>query len=74
MTKYVSTFKYLLTSARNTSSAVCVAPPEDQQLMFETLRHLTLNKLNKKCITLVSLYRYTYTRTMMNGQQNKLAI
>jgi hypothetical protein len=29
-------------------------------------RSLTLNKLNKKCITLVSLYRYT----MMPGQQN----
>jgi hypothetical protein len=37
--------------------AVCVAPPEDEPVMLETCTGpLILNKLNKKCITLVSLY------------------
>jgi hypothetical protein len=46
-----------LTYARNIPNAVCVAPPEDEQVMLETCRgSLILNKLNEKCITLVSLY------------------
>jgi hypothetical protein len=35
-TMYISTFKCLLISARNIPSAVCVAPPEDEQAMVET--------------------------------------
>jgi hypothetical protein len=43
--------------ARNIPSAVCVAPREDEQVMLERCRRpLILNKLNKNCITLVSLY------------------
>jgi hypothetical protein len=38
-------------------TAVCVAPPEADQVMLETCRGLLiLNKLNEMCITLVSLY------------------
>jgi hypothetical protein len=43
-----------------------VLPPGDEQVTLETWRPLILNKLNKKCITLVSLYWYT----MMYRQQN----
>jgi hypothetical protein len=48
-----------LTHARNihVPNAACLAPPEDEQVMLETCkRPLILNKLNEKCITLVSLY------------------
>jgi hypothetical protein len=47
--------------ARNIPNAVCAAPPEDEQVMLETCRvPLILNKLNEKCITLVSLYWWYY--------------
>jgi hypothetical protein len=36
-------------------SAVCVAPPEDEQVMLETCRGPYFLINNKKCITLVSL-------------------
>jgi hypothetical protein len=43
--------------ARNIPNTVCAATPEDEQVMLETYRDLLiLNKLNEKCITLVSLY------------------
>jgi hypothetical protein len=43
--------------ARNIPSAVCVASPEDEQVMLETCKRPSiLNKLNEKCITLISLY------------------
>jgi hypothetical protein len=53
--------------ARNIPSAVCLAPPEDEQAMLETCREaLTiLNKLNKKYITLVSLYYYDARSTKL---------
>jgi hypothetical protein len=38
MAMYIGTFKYLLISARNIPSAVCVALPEDEQVMIETCR------------------------------------
>jgi hypothetical protein len=38
MTVYINTFKYILVSARNIPSAVCVTPPEDEQVMLETSR------------------------------------
>jgi hypothetical protein len=38
----------LTSHALNIPSVVCVAPPKDEQV--------TINKLNKKCITLVLLY------------------
>jgi hypothetical protein len=38
MTRYISTFKYLLISARNIPTVVCVAPPEDEQVMVETCK------------------------------------
>jgi hypothetical protein len=42
---------------RNIRSAVCLSPPEDEQIMLETCRGPEfLIKLNEKCITLVSLY------------------
>jgi hypothetical protein len=42
--------------ARGIPSASCLAHPEEEQVMLETSRGINLNKLNKKCITLVSLY------------------
>jgi hypothetical protein len=43
--------------AHNIASAACETPPEDDQVMLKTCRGpLILNKLNKKCIMLVSLY------------------
>jgi hypothetical protein len=43
--------------ARNIPNAVCVAPPEDEQVMLETFTGpLILSQLDEKCITLVSLY------------------
>jgi hypothetical protein len=43
--------------ARSIPNAVCVTPPEDEQVMLETCRGpLIINKLNKKCITFVSLH------------------
>jgi hypothetical protein len=41
--------------ARGIPSAACLAHPEEQ-VMLETSRGINLNKLNEKCITLVSLY------------------
>jgi hypothetical protein len=38
MTMYISTFKYLLISARNIPSLDCAAPPEDEKLMLETCK------------------------------------
>jgi hypothetical protein len=38
MTMYRSTLKYLIISAYNIPSAVCVALPEDEQVMLETCR------------------------------------
>jgi hypothetical protein len=35
---YISTFKYVLILARNIPSVVCVAPPEDEQVMLEIYR------------------------------------
>jgi hypothetical protein len=35
---YISTFKYLLISARNIPSAARVAAPEDEQVMLERCR------------------------------------
>jgi hypothetical protein len=53
--------------ARNIPNAVCVVPHEDEQVMLETCGGpLILNKLNKKCITLVSSHWYT----TMHGQQH----
>jgi hypothetical protein len=37
-----------ITHTHNIPSAACETPPEDEQVMLETL--------NKECITLVSLY------------------
>jgi hypothetical protein len=37
---YISTFKYLLISARNIPNAVCEAPPDDEQVMLETVEAL----------------------------------
>jgi hypothetical protein len=46
-----------LTYERNIPNVVCGAPPEDEQVMLKTCRgRLIPNKLNEKCITLVSLY------------------
>jgi hypothetical protein len=57
----------LILYARNIRNAVCITPPEDEQLMFETCRGPWFSmKLNEMCITLVSLYWCT----MMHGQQN----
>jgi hypothetical protein len=38
MTIYISNLKYLIISAYNIPSAVCVALPEDEQVMLETCR------------------------------------
>jgi hypothetical protein len=35
---YISTFKYLLISARNIPSTFCLAPPEDEQVMLESYK------------------------------------
>jgi hypothetical protein len=46
------------TDIKRTQYTVCVAPPEDEQVIPEIWRgsqYLIINKLNKKCITLVSL-------------------
>jgi hypothetical protein len=52
-----SWYSQLTQHARNIRSAVCVMPPEDEQVILETCKSpLILNKLNKKWITLVSLY------------------
>jgi hypothetical protein len=36
MTMCKGTFKYLLISARNIPNVVCVAPPENEQVMLKT--------------------------------------
>jgi hypothetical protein len=42
---------------RSILNTVCKAPPEDEHIMLENMyRPLIINQLNKKCITLVSLY------------------
>jgi hypothetical protein len=38
MTMYISIYIYILISARNIPSNVCVTPPEDRQVMLETCR------------------------------------
>jgi hypothetical protein len=46
-----------LTYARILPGTVCVAPPEDEQVVLETCRGPYFSiKLNEKCITLVTLY------------------
>jgi hypothetical protein len=63
--KMQSWHSQLTLHACNIPNAVCATPPEDEQVML-MYRLLILNKLNERCITLISLYWYT----MMHGQQN----
>jgi hypothetical protein len=45
--------------ARNIPNVVCGAPLEVEQVMLKTCRGCMIpNKLNEKCITLISLYQY----------------
>jgi hypothetical protein len=53
--------------ARSIPNAVCAETPEDEHVMLETCRDpLILNKLNEKCITLVSLYWYSDVMFLCN--------
>jgi hypothetical protein len=57
----------LILYIHNIPNAVCVVPPEDEQVMLETYRGPVIhNTLNEKFIMLVLLYWYT----TMHGQQN----
>jgi hypothetical protein len=45
--------------ASNIKNTFCVTPPKDEQIMLETCRGLLIpNKLNEKCVKLVSSYCY----------------